>query len=705
MWGLGWWLFCWPLTGSAQQATLARCGFADREVLHAGYAQDRDRRNFHFETSYRHLLTTPSLELLSSRNSCEVYHIPVVVHVIFDDSSANVSDAQIASQIAILNQDYRKLPTTAGDGVGVDARIQFHLARLDTLGQPTSGITRTLSNFGDHLASQSAGLKAVSAWDESRYLNIWIVRRIREVINGNLQEVLAYASFPTDPDTEPQGVVIAGKYVGNTGLAQAPFNGGRTLTHEIGHYLGLFHPFEPEGQCSGSEASDCLTEGDKVCDTPAESQPNLGCFSTPGNSCIDQPCDAPDRPGNYMNYTDDSCMDHFTLGQAQRMWYTLDSLRPMLFSAANLLATGLDTVTALAARPAANFTQNRSLVCPGDSVSFKDASRGCVTAWKWEFPGGNPTAAFGPNPQVSYAQAGMYTVRLFIEGDGFEDSVIRFQTVGVLDTVAETYWQQGFESVQFSPTGWLVVDEDGAGSWSRNTLSASDGLASAVIYHFDGPSCGSTESLISPRFSLANLTGASVSFDYAYQRRNNIPLDEDELRVEVSVDCGLSFDTLLSLRGDALATVGGNSGQLPFVPAGSQDWLSQTVDLSPYAGQDAVVIRFVSVGRQGQNIYLDQIRISESVGLGPDWTHSLRLFPNPFQDRLNFSLNLPASSPVRLSLYDMMGRLYYEEEIEVWLPGYREVELAMPFSRLSRGVYLMQVSTDFGSYHLRVQKD
>lgn len=216
---------------------------------------------------------------LATRNSCEIFTIPVVFHIVYANQGANISAAQVTSQLDILNQDYRRMDSTAGQGPGADTRIQFCLATLDPDGDSTIGITRTQSTLGIHRTTEEDQLKSLASWDDQRYLNIWIVESVT-LIDPDGQNppsaILAYASFPTFPNGLPQGIVIDHRYLGNQGTAIAPYNAGRTLTHEIGHYLGLYHPFASEGICSGATESNCASNGDRICDTPSQLDPTYG---------------------------------------------------------------------------------------------------------------------------------------------------------------------------------------------------------------------------------------------------------------------------------------------------------------------------------------------------------------------------------------------------------------------------------------------
>jgi hypothetical protein len=239
--------------------------------------------------------------------------IPVVVHVIQNTSgTGNLSDALVHSQITVLNEDFRALPGTAG-APGTDTQIEFFLATQDPSGSPTTGITRHTNNtwFGD-----GGSYWTSIAWDTTRYLNIYT----NSPGGGG---VLGYVpNIPSDGgvlNTTADRVVVRYSAFGRPGTGGAPFHLGRTCTHEVGHYLGLFHTFH-----SGCGTSSCYTTGDRICDTNAEQNPRFGCQPSATS------CGTLDPVRNYMDYSDDACFTHFTPEQARRMRCTLVHYRPNL---------------------------------------------------------------------------------------------------------------------------------------------------------------------------------------------------------------------------------------------------------------------------------------------------------------------------------------------------------------------------------------
>ncbi|MDX2598401.1 zinc metalloprotease [Streptomyces sp. WI03-4A] len=246
-----------------------------------------------------------------------VIDIPVVVHVVYNTPEQDIGDAQIQSQIEVLNQDYRaanpdvtRVPDVWRDLVS-DARVEFHLARTDSLGRPTDGVTRTQTSHRDFDTDDMVKFSlsgGMDAWPANTYLNIWVCQLRRGL--------LGYAQFPGGA-ASTDGVVITHTGFGTTGTATAPFNGGRTATHEIGHWLNLRHIWGDDDEgCSGS---------DFVADTPNQAGPNLGSPAFPRVTCGNGPDG--DMFMDFMDYTDDAAMFMFTKGQTARMDAALDHAR------------------------------------------------------------------------------------------------------------------------------------------------------------------------------------------------------------------------------------------------------------------------------------------------------------------------------------------------------------------------------------------
>jgi len=243
-------------------------------------------------------------EMQTNRIDGDIITIPVVVHVIYSNSNENISDAQILSQIQVLNDDFRRLNADADNtwSQAADTQIQFCMATVDPSGNTTNGITRKSSSrtsWGTNDAMKSSAQGGVSPWDTSEYLNMWVCN-----IGGG---ILGYAQFPGG-SAATDGVVMSPQYFGSSAggsgfYLSAPFDLGRTTTHEVGHFLNLRHIWG-DGNCNAD---------DFVADTPTSDAANYGCAT--GHIS----CSSVDMVQNYMDYSDDSCMNLFTQGQKDRM--------------------------------------------------------------------------------------------------------------------------------------------------------------------------------------------------------------------------------------------------------------------------------------------------------------------------------------------------------------------------------------------------
>ena len=255
--------------------------------------------------------------------------IPVVVHVIHSEARDDVGDAQVASQIEALNADFgaangdlNGVPDAFGPAVG-DAGLTFVLAPVDSSGAPSSGVTRTRTDVAEFRADDAMKASATGgadAWDARRYLNVWVCR-----LAGGL---LGYAQFPGGP-VETDGVVVGTHCFGVGGRAEAPFDRGRTLTHEVGHYLNLAHIW-------GEDRIPSCSDSDGVDDTPNQYGPNVGAPPFPSRSCGDA-ADG-DMFMNFMDYVDDAAMAMFTAQQVRRMHAALAFSRPELGTGMDLAA-------------------------------------------------------------------------------------------------------------------------------------------------------------------------------------------------------------------------------------------------------------------------------------------------------------------------------------------------------------------------------
>ncbi|MFN3939968.1 MAG: zinc metalloprotease, partial [Chitinophagales bacterium] len=242
---------------------------------------------------------------IGETRGAEVITIPVVVHVVYENSTENISDAQVLSQIDVLNEDFRTMNADATStpaefaAVAADFEIEFCMATVDPDGNPTTGIVRVstaVSSFGlgDDVKFTASG--GSDAWPADEYLNIWSCD-----LGAGL---LGYAQFPGGADAT-DGIVITYSSFGREGYVIAPYDKGRTGTHEAGHWVNLYHIWGDESGCAGSDFVD---------DTPNQATATYGCPSYP----LADDCDESIQFQNYMDYTDDACYNLFTEGQKER---------------------------------------------------------------------------------------------------------------------------------------------------------------------------------------------------------------------------------------------------------------------------------------------------------------------------------------------------------------------------------------------------
>jgi len=382
------------------------------DPLYAKRTQDFDARTFGKKNTARQAATN--------------YVIPVVVHVMHKGEAVgtgtNVSDALIQSQIKQLNQYYRKIDGTPGDGNGVDIGIEFALAVRDPQGNCTNGIDRVdmtqnyvymangVKNAANGVGVTDAALKAVSFWDSSKYYNIWV---ISEFDNG-ASTIAGYAYFASSHGESYDGTVMLYSHVGSPSSV--------TLPHELGHALNLYHTFEGDGGGTNCPAvNDCGSgRGDCCSDTPAHTR-FTNCNTITTNSCYPNNTDL-SYARNYMTYSSVfNCQNMFTQNQKDRMLEAIVEIRGSLLAQNG----NMSLVPVVAETP--SFTISPSLSCAvGQTLSFTSTtpclpqnylseSNWSGISYNWTLTNGTTSYRFsGQNPQFSVSQAGTYTVTLQI---------------------------------------------------------------------------------------------------------------------------------------------------------------------------------------------------------------------------------------------------------------------------------------------------
>lgn len=326
--------FIASLSFAQQEPQIIRCATTD-------YIEYQEQKNPGYKASVIEQFNIAKNAVVNKSN--EIYTIPVVVHIVYheDTPEANLPDSVIHNQIMTLNEDFMRWNADTidlrsdyqNDSVNIVGypNIQFKLALVDPDGNPTTGITRTSTTAsfmggpimtGENVKSTADG--GIDPWDQSKYMNIWVC----DMSFFGMPMILGYATPPAGlPNWPPgstgdlgDGVVVQYEVFGsnNPNTIQGHVSKGRTTTHEVGHYLGLRHIWG-DGDCS---------EDDGIDDTPNSTDSSNGCDKT-ANNCVDDiyGVDLPDMIENFMDYSDETCQNSFSAGQAALMRAVLENQR------------------------------------------------------------------------------------------------------------------------------------------------------------------------------------------------------------------------------------------------------------------------------------------------------------------------------------------------------------------------------------------
>ncbi len=416
-------------------------------------------------------------KMQSGRLAATVITIPVIVHIVHNGegvgSGRNLSEAQVKAQLETLNEDFRRRVGTRGfnnNPAGADIEIEFCPAAIDRQGRAMAerGIDRVNGSRANWDRDAIEGvLKPSTFWDPNKYFNIWVLEF------NSADRLLGYAQFPSQsnlpgiPTNSPastDGVVINYRSFGNAEKGQfptmqAPYNLGRTLTHEVGHWLGLRHIWGD---------TNC---GDDFCaDTPPQASESRGCAVGRVS------CGGANMVQNYMDYSDDGCFNIFTLDQKARIRAVMD-ISPRRGSLLTANVCGTQVVS----KPQANFRAETRRVLLGGQVRFSDLSANFPTRWAWTFEGGTPTTSTEQNPTVVYNQPGKFKVTLQVFNSvGPSDPVVKTEFVEVLNAglCAEFSNFSGTATVLREPggTGYL------AGQNSKRSQAVSEFFDNSLGY-------------------------------------------------------------------------------------------------------------------------------------------------------------------------------------------------------------------------------
>jgi PKD repeat protein len=634
------------------------------------------------------------------------YTIPVVVHVIHNGGSSNISYAQIESAIDVLNEDYQRLNADTVDTrnttdapykpIASDMGIEFKLAKIDPNGECTNGVERRNSpnstyNADDDVKSYDTG--GLDAWPRDSYLNIWVVTTIDS--DGGVGTTLGYAQFPNFGSADTYGVVIRHDRMGNIGTAGS---GDRTLTHELGHCLGLLHTFQ--GACTednflGMPQNNCEGGGDYCCDTPPVIAAQWSCSSTQ-NTCSEIPTndaygfDALDQFENYMSYS--PCQNMFTEDQKTVVIDNLTSIGWMidLVSAQNITDTGVDAPDVLCQ---AEFTSTNSFICAGSTIDFTDESYSNVTGVSWTFDGGTPATSSNATETVTYNTPGVYDVTLTATDGTNNETTTKTGYVVVLGSPGYALpYSEGFENYSAIPDNQhVLIESDEGPEWEISTVG-SYGTQSAMLANF-GETTFTKDYLTSGTIDLSGLSSTeSLMFTFKYAYRKRFAENDEWLRFYVSNDCGETWSLRKNIHGDGLSTEVLTTAYVP----GPYEWVEvEITNINSTYFVDNFRFRFEFENDNGNNLYIDDINIFPAAQAGIDDQSTdlgLSIYPNPVSNNLDIRLTIQEEGIYDIYLTNAVGQRV--AEINKGEIAVGSTEIHFDASSLSSGVYFLNVASD-----------
>jgi PKD repeat protein len=613
------------------------------------------------------------------------YIIPVVVHVIHDCGVENISDAQIHDMMRIINEDYAKLNADTIDiapafqGIAADCEIEFRLARIDPNGNCTSGIERIRSST----TFQGGEISKLNPWPSNKYLNIWTVTSFDP--NASYANAAAYAYKPGFAPSGKDGIISLHTYFGSIGTSNQ--NNSGTITHEIGHWLNLDHLWGNTNQPATGICGD-----DQVFDTP-ETEGHI-----PGNCPLnDQNCNAgiAENVQNYLEYS--YCYKMFTDGQKGRMHAALNSAvgqRSNVVDPANLIATGTDVMLPPCS-PIAAICADQQIICEGGQATFRSSSTNLDltgNTFLWTVNGATSSNPNAENATFTFPAAGTYDATLTVTHAGGNNSSTLTAAVFVFPAVAGTAapFAEDFETIVVPGNDWVIINNGaGASTWQQSSIAAHSGTKSMRLQNFQGNTGNTTDEFYTPNFSTLNTTNIALTFWVAYAAR--VSSSTDALKGYGSVNCGNTWGLRYNKIGTALSTTGALV-QTNFTPTAAQWRQDNFNSLSAYSNKSSVRFRFDYTYVNGNNLYIDDINLTGTVGVeqlnvNPD---DVSVYPNPAGNITTVKLTLERKSNVEVTVLDVLGKTVYSRIDNELEPN--EYLFDIPLDGISAGVYFIKLN-------------
>lgn len=651
---------------SINNSGYARCLTDENEIALSNQYPNRST-NSDFEAWLAPKIAQIKADRAAGRTNQAVFNIPVVIHIVHNGDAINVagnatgeniSDAQALSQIQVLNEDFRRLVGTPGGanttGLAVDVELNFCIAEVDPTGGATTGIVRhNIAPYSNNVANGTGGadwetradveaMKAATQWDPTKYLNMWTIRAGGLPLQqGGLSGLLGYAQFPdntpnlgglnsTGGAANTDGVVAGFDAMGTIAeddgsfILNATYNLGRTMTHEVGHWLGLRHIWG-----DGPQTGSCGVD-DFCADTPNAAQPNFNCVLN-NNSC---PSDANvDQVQNYMDYTNDACMDTFTQDQKDRIQAVMGAsprrvelnsstactITPNAYIASVLpqnieegsdcafqdytidilMSTGGSSASTITLVNSGTATENEDFMLMNNSVTF---------------PAGSTTPSNAVTLRVfndSFVEADEtieLTLNLTTTGDATVSTVPYNVTIlnddaVVSNTANVTYFSDDFEDEDISD--WTTTDADGDGNSFGDQFTVGVVLSPSLMSRswIQVPLTPDNWA-VTPAIDLSAASG-TVTMSWTTQVA---AASWDEEKYSIHVGNTNNIATLVNSATSMTEILGdvGNTGAI----------ISHTFDISAFAGQSNVYIAFRHWDCTDQDfLAIDNVAVTSNVNI------------------------------------------------------------------------------------------
>jgi len=646
--------------------------------------------------------------------------VAVVVHIIVNAiAQTKITDADIQSQIDVLNEDYwaanadsTRIPVSFKPLFG-KMKLTFMLAQTDPNGDLTNGIERRTNsitfdpNTFDNAKQYSKG--GLDAWDPTKYINLW-------VIDFGFTGVLGVSVFPGDPrPLNLHGVVCDYRAFGRTGTyLYSEFNRGRTISHELGHFFNLRHIWgDDNGDCTGTDFPNAAPGDD---DTPNQADFTRGNPDTFGVGKIVTDICSQTNPGimyqNYMDYTDDSALVMFTNGQINRMQTGLTSpdRAPLL----NSIAFRPPFIYTYDARlkSVINPAFNSTLCSPQFSSKIIVRNQGSSTLTSVVINvdlNGNVQSVpypirldFGKDTTLSLplltAATGINQIKIYTSlPDGNQDQNVTNDTITstfkFLSTLSLTSsYIQDFSVNIFPPANWDIRNPDNDMTWKWNSLYGANGAGSAWFNDYNNATNNLFDDLVMPNFSYQNKDSIFLKFNFAsavYSNPNTTTIPIDTMTILISKDCGNSFTTVYKKWGKDLNTTGSPNGYtVEFFPNIFQ-WRADSVNLGKWLSntESSFQISFRFSGNYENNYFLDDVNLYTKTVPQRLKDQGYLIYPTVFSNQVNIWFYQQPTDVQFINVYNSVGQLIWQRNFS----GNADKLIPVDLTGKSAGEYFVHI--------------